>query len=264
MNILEKIINTKRKEVYAAKASTAVAVLEKSEYFKRKCFSLKEELLRKEASGIIAEIKRKSPSQGIIHHHVNVATISAGYIEAGATALSILTDYEYFGGGKDDLINARSINSCPILRKDFIVDEYQLLESKSIGADIILLIAAALSPVEVKQLTQVAHSLGLEVLLEVHDEAELESNLNSEVDLMGVNNRNLKTFEVSLETSLRLLSGIPSSTVRISESGIDSPEAYRKLKAAGFQGFLMGQHFMQQKSPARACKEFIEAVRSTI
>ncbi|MBX2944989.1 MAG: indole-3-glycerol phosphate synthase TrpC [Cyclobacteriaceae bacterium] len=261
MNILDKILADKYKEVEQAKEQYPVSVLEKSVYFLQTCVSLKESLLGKDTRGIIAEIKRKSPSQGVIHPDVDVVKISTGYVSAGATALSILTDYKYFGGTQEDLLRARELNDCPVLRKDFMVDEYQVVEAKAMGADVILLIAAALKPNDIKHLTSFAHSFGLEVLLEVHDANELENNLESGADIIGVNNRNLKTFEVSLDTSLRLLPLIPSSVVKISESGIDSPEALLMLKKAGFQGFLMGQNFMKHSSPEEACRLFIESIK---
>jgi len=264
MNILDQIIADKVVEVSRVKAVQTVKDLEQSTYFSRSCISLRQRLLRPDASGIIAEIKRQSPSQGIIHHNVDVVRISTGYIRAGASALSILTDYKYFGGRNEDLTKAREVNTCPILRKDFVIDEYQILEAKSIGADVILLIAAVLNPKEVKQLTDFAHSLGLEVLLEVHDEVELESNLACEVDVIGVNNRNLKTFQISLETSLRLLPMIPAAAIKISESGIDSPEAFLTLRKAGFQGFLMGQNFMKHEHPEEACRDFIQSIHSPL
>lgn len=260
MNILDKIIADKRIEVNRLKEHQPVKVLEQSTYFNRACVSIKERLLHPDASGIIAEIKRQSPSQGIIHNNIDVVSLASGYVRAGATALSVLTDYKYFGGTNEDLLNAREVANCPILRKDFVIDEYQLLEAKSIGADVILLIAAVLKPTQIKQLTKFAHSLGLEVLLEVHDEVELENNLDNETDLMGVNNRNLKTFEVLVDTSLRLLPMIPASALKISESGIDSPEALLRLKQAGYQGFLMGQNFMKHQHPDQACGDFIKSI----
>lgn len=260
MNILDKILADKYKEVEQAKAQYPLSVLEKSEYFSRPCISLKERLLSKDTPGIIAEIKRKSPSQGVIHPNVDVVNISTGYVSAGATALSILTDYKYFGGTQEDLVQVRRVNQCPILRKDFMVDEYQIVEAKAMGADVILLIAAALKLKDIQHLTNFAHSFGLEVLLEVHDANELKNNLASGADIIGVNNRNLKTFEISLDTSVSLLPLIPSSVVKIAESGIDSPEALLMLKKAGFQGFLMGQNFMKHSSPEEACRLFIESI----
>jgi indole-3-glycerol phosphate synthase len=261
MDILEKIIAHKYKEVEERKSYFPVKLLEKSIYFNSQPVSMKKYLLRPDKSGIIAEIKRKSPSKGAINMHVSIERTSIGYMQAGASALSVLTDKEFFGGKNEDLTTARKFNFCPIIRKDFIVDEYQIIEAKSIGADTILLIAAALKPSQVKSLSVFAKSLGLEVLLEVHDENELEQNILDSVDMIGVNNRNLKTFEVSIETSKRLGALIPQSFVKVSESGINNPEAVVDLKQHGFQGFLIGETFMQDSRPEKACALFIEKLK---
>jgi indole-3-glycerol phosphate synthase len=261
MTILDKIIAHKRKEVAQRKLKTSVSDLEKSEFLTRTCFSLVTSLRQPNASGIIAEIKRKSPSQGIIHPNVSVEKISIGYTNAGVSGLSILTDYEFFGGTDEDLMMARKHNPVPILRKDFIVDEYQIIEAKAIGADVILLIAAVVTSDQIKQFVTTAHGLHLEVLLEVHNEAELISNLESGADMIGVNNRNLKTFEVSVDTSRKLIEKIPDAFVKISESGIDAVETVKELGSLGFDGFLMGQNFMEHPEPELACKKFIEELR---
>ncbi len=260
MDILEKIIEHKYKEVEERKSLFPVKLLEQSIYFNSDTVSLKKYILREDKSGIIAEIKRKSPSKGVINAHVSIERTSIGYMQAGASALSILTDTDYFGGKNEDLTIARKFNFCPILRKDFTVDEYQIVEAKSIGADAILLIAAALAPDKLKQLAEFAHSLELETLLEVHNEQELAASLNEHIDLVGVNNRNLKTFEVSIDASKTLASLIPSNFVKISESGISEPETIMELREAGFQGFLMGERFMQNSRPEKACARFIESL----
>ena len=257
MNILETITAHKRKEVAAQKEKAPFALLEKEARFSRTCISLIQTLKRPSASGIISEIKRKSPSQGVIHPNVLVEEIARGYAVAGCSGLSILTDHEFFGGTTDDLIKARGVVDVPILRKEFIVDEYQIAEAKAIGADVILLIAACLEPEKIKWFTSVAHGLGLEVLLEVHDEAELLSNLDSGADLLGVNNRNLKTFEVSVDVSRELAEKIPASFVKISESGIDNVSTVQELRRYGYEGFLMGQNFMKHEKPEEACRRFI-------
>jgi indole-3-glycerol phosphate synthase len=262
MTILDTIMTHKAKEVTDRKARVSIASLEKQPFFSRTCSSIKESLINPGASGIIAEIKRKSPSQGILHPNVIVQQIAEGYERAGVSGISVLTDQEFFGGTDEDLLRARSKVHVPLLRKEFILDEYQILEAKALGADVILLIAACLSSSRIKQFTSVAHALGLEVLLEVHDEAELNSNLDSDVDLLGVNNRNLKTFEVSVETSKRLVKLIPDSYVKISESGIESAETITELRSLGFQGFLMGQNFMKQEQPEKACETFIRELHS--
>ncbi|MTI38959.1 indole-3-glycerol phosphate synthase TrpC [Fulvivirga lutimaris] len=260
MDILEKIIAHKYKEVEERKSLFPTKLLEKSIYFNSDTVSLKKYILREDKSGIIAEIKRKSPSKGTINAHVSIERTSIGYMQAGASALSVLTDTDFFGGKNEDLITARKFNFCPILRKDFTVDEYQIVEAKSIGADAVLLIAAALEPVILKQLAAFAQSLGLETLLEVHNEEELNSSVNEHIDLVGVNNRNLKTFEVSIETSKSLASLIPSKFVKVSESGISDPRTIMDLRAVGFQGFLMGERFMQNSRPEKACARFIESL----
>ena len=258
MNILDQILEHKRKEVDERKGLYPVKLLEQSIYFDTPAVSLKKYLLRDDKSGIIAEIKRKSPSKGVINPHISVERTSIGYMQAGASALSVLTDQQFFGGSNEDLTLARKFNFCPILRKDFVIDEYQIIEAKSIGADVILLIAAALDPKRIKELSRLAHSLHLEVLMEVHDEKELNDNLEGGADLIGVNNRNLRTFELNVEISRRLSSLIPGSVVKVSESGIESPEAILDLKNYGFCGFLIGQTFLQSSRPEKAAKDFIK------
>lgn len=235
-------------------------LLEKSTYFEGRTISLKRYITREDKSGIIAEFKRQSPSKGVINAHAKVERTTIGYMQAGAAALSVLTDKEFFGGSNEDLSTARKFNFCPVLRKDFVIDEYQIVEAKSIGADAILLIAAALESKRLKELAAFAKTFGLEVLMEVHNEAELENNLNEHLDVVGVNNRNLKTFETSIETSKALVDKIPNEFVKISESGISDPETIIDLKAYGFQGFLIGETFMKSSRPERAAAEFIESV----
>lgn len=261
MNILDEIIAYKKKEVADRKELYPVKLLEQSHYFATQPVSLRKYIQRDDLSGIIAEIKRKSPSKGVINPHVSVERTSIGYMQAGASALSVLTDTNFFGGSNDDLMMARKFNFCPILRKDFTIDEYQIVEAKSIGADAILLIAAALPPARVKELAAFAHSFGLEVLLEVHNEEELNANLDAQADLIGVNNRNLKTFELSVEISKQLAKRIPDSVVKVSESGIESVATILELKTYGYEGFLMGQNFMQHSRPEIAAKEFIDELK---
>lgn len=258
MDILKKIIDHKSKEVAHRKVLFPVRQLELSVLFTRPTFSLKESLEKKEKNGIIAEFKRQSPSKGVINFNANVEQVTKGYISAGANALSVLTDKDFFGGSNADLISARSINDCPIVRKDFILDEYQIIESKSIGADVVLLIAAALDPKKLKSLTELAHSLDMEVLLEVHSLEEFQDNASSKADLIGVNNRNLKTFEVNIDISRLLSKYIPKEMVKISESGIGYPETIIELRSFGYQGFLMGESFMKHSKPEVAAKDFID------
>ena len=264
MNILEKIIAHKLKVVAERKALFPVKLLERSLFFESIPVSLKRYTRRKDKVGIIAEIKRKSPSKGVINPYVSIERTSIGYMQAGASALSVLTDEEFFGGKNDDLEVARKFNFCPILRKDFIVDEYQIIEAKSIGADAILLIAAALDAKQIKSFTTIAHSLGLEVLLEVHDADESNTNLNGGVDLIGVNNRNLKTFEVDINISRNLATSIPKDIVRVSESGIGDVKTNIELRQHGFEGFLIGEQFMRNSRPEAACKELIDQLRFEI
>ncbi len=261
MDLLEKIVAQKRTEVEARKGLYTVKLLEKSLYFSAKPVSLRKYVTRADKSGIIAEIKRQSPSKGVLNSNVSIEQTSVGYLRAGASALSILTDSTFFGGSNDDLTAARKLNSCPILRKDFVLDEYQIIEAKSIGADAVLLIAAILSPREINSLAALAHSLELEVLLEVHNREEVDENLDATVDLIGVNNRNLKTFEVDLNISKELAEKINPSVVKISESGIDSPAQVIELQSYGYQGFLMGEKFMRDSRPEVQAEEFIRELR---
>ena len=254
LNILETIIEHKKGEVAQRKQDWPVAVLEKERFFNRPTFSLKKSLLDERKTGIIAEYKRKSPSKGIINNRDSVEAVTKAYFGYGASGISILTDQQFFGGSLDDLVAARD-NSLPLLRKDFMIDEYQLIEAKAFGADVILLIAACLSPQEVKTLSAAARNLGLEVLLELHDETELE-HICDTVDLVGVNNRNLKNFEVDLEHSVRLAQQIDDKFIKVAESGINDVKNIHYLKQYGFRAFLIGEYFMKQPSPMAAFKEF--------
>jgi indole-3-glycerol phosphate synthase len=261
MTILEKIVAHKQKEVAERKELYPAKLLEQSIYFPTPTVSLKKYLLRSDKSGIIAEFKRRSPSKGDINAFASVEKVSIGYMQAGASALSVLTDKHFFGGSNADLTEARKFNFCPILRKEFIIDEYQLIEAKSIGADVILLIAECLEKDQVLQLAKQAKALGLEVLLEIHSEEQLEK-LNEFVDVVGVNNRNLKDFSVSIQTSIDLFSKIPDDFLKISESGINDANAIVELKQVGFQGFLIGEYFMKSADPAKTCRELIKKVES--
>jgi indole-3-glycerol phosphate synthase len=264
MNILDQIIANKFLEVAERKSLVPVKLLEQSIFFDSKVVSMKKYVTNPEKTGIIAEFKRKSPSKGMINSASKVETVSIGYMQAGASALSILTDSNYFGGSSEDLKSARHYNFCPILRKDFVVDEYQIVEAKSTGADCILLIAAALEPEKLKSLAYFAKSLGLEVLMEVHDGEELDRSLCDALDIVGINNRNLKTFEVSLQTSLDLVNRIPSDFLKISESGISDPATLIQLRAVGFDGFLIGENFMKSARPEQAAYNFIKEYKKLI
>jgi len=259
-NILDEIVAWKIEEVESAKAQLSVRDLERLPGFKRPPVSLRGHLLDPGKYGIIAEFKRRSPSKGDIHKNADVLHVTQGYVAAGASALSVLTDQHFFGGTNADLEIARSGNTCPILRKDFTIDPYQILEAKAIGADAILLIAACLGKKQLRSLAQLAKSLGLDVLLEVHDRTELD-HWNEYVDIIGVNNRNLKTFDVSIQTSIDLLEEMPAGSVCISESGINDPAVIVDLRQRGFRGFLIGENFMADDFPGEKCRAFIERVR---
>lgn len=258
MDILSEIIARKRLETEERKTLRPLASLEKRTHFARAPFSLVAALRQKGASGVIAEFKRKSPSKGFIHEGADASLITAGYQSAGASALSVLTDTDYFGGSSADLEAARAAVQCPILRKDFIVDAYQVVEAKSIGADAILLIAACLSAKEIETLGTLAQSLGMEVLCEVHSAEELPKALSKGVNLVGVNNRDLRTFKTDVATSLELADRIPADFIRVSESGIEDPDTVKQLRAGGYEGFLIGEHFMRHAKPDEAARNFID------
>ncbi len=261
MNILDQINETKRQEIAQMKKLFPIESLIASPYFKRTCNSLKAALLADGASGIIAEFKTKSPSKGVINNQADIAETTAAYSAAGASGLSVLTDEEYFGGSIENLAKARFANPrIPILRKDFMLDPYQIYEAKAHGADLILLIAESLSKELLLELTLKAKELGLEVLVEIHNEEELVK-LNPHVDIVGVNNRDLRTFTVDVETSVQLSKLIPGQFVKISESGISDPASISKLRAAGFKGYLIGETFMKTGDPAKACAEFINRLK---
>jgi indole-3-glycerol phosphate synthase len=261
MNILDEINNHKRTEIAEAKSKVSLEQLKASPYFLRKINSLKAALLADGASGVIAEFKTQSPSKGLINGEAEASEVTAAYVAAGATGLSVLTDDRFFGGSFEDLAKARWANpQTPILRKDFMLDPYQIYEAKAHGADVILLIAESLSKSLLLELTQAAKEIGLEVLVEVHSAEELEK-LNPQVDLVGVNNRNLKTFEVDVQTSILLSEQIPAQFVKISESGLSDPESIAQLRAEGFKGFLIGETFMKTEDPGKACAEFIERLK---
>ncbi len=261
-DILEEIVEFKKLEV----------ALDKEKLSEHEIHSRVERLMEKEKDkgkrsmskalnnsqyGIIAEFKRKSPSKGWIFEDAIVEDVTHSYQENGASCLSILTDEKYFGGSKEFIKKVRSDIKIPILRKDFIIDEYQLFEAKLIGADAVLLIAADLKKDNCKKLSLLAHELGLETLLEIHQEEELEY-LEIDVDMVGINNRNLGTFVTQVENSFLLAEKLPNNILKVSESGISNPNTIKELKKVGFRGFLMGECFMKHKNPGKALKEFIE------
>ena len=262
MTILDKIIAFKKTEIAKIKAEVHIKKLVESPNFGREVFSLKKSLLKVGSTGIIAEFKRQSPSKGIINDTATIADVTNGYLDANVAAQSILTDTSFFGGSMADLMEARVINQQkPILRKDFIVDGFQIVEAKAIGADVILLIAACLTSEELKNYGNLATDLGLEVLYEVHTQEDLDKINDLDNKIIGINNRNLNTFEVDIENSIKLSNQIPDSSLKISESGISDPKIIMGLKEYGFQGFLIGETFMNAENPGEACLEFISQIR---
>jgi len=260
MTILDTIVKRKKIEVAEAKAKVTIEELASYPLYSRTCYSLKESIEEHGTNGIIAEFKRASPSKGLINGNVGVEEVVLGYQQAGVSAVSVLTDADFFKGSLEDLLIARQTLSIPLLRKEFVVDKYQITEAKAYGADIILLIAACLTPHDVKAFADYAKSIGLNVLLEVHNEEELQQNLIDSVDAIGVNNRNLKDFHVDLQHSYDLVNKIPDNYIKVSESGISDPDTINALKSAGFNGFLIGENFMKTDNPGAAIKEFVKSL----
>lgn len=261
MNVLEKIVEHKQREVAEKRELIPIKKLETSTHFFAPIVSLVRYLKRPDKVGIIAEIKRKSPSKGVLNEYISVEKLSIGYMQAGASALSVLTDAEFFGGSNDDLTTARKFNYCPILRKDFIVDEYQIVEARSIGADAILLIAGVLNKNQIKKFSAFAISLGLEVLLEIHKLEELPEDLEN-INIVGVNNRDLRDFSTDATRSLEIAARLPAEITKISESGLSDAGKILELKEAGFDGFLIGGAFMQNSRPEAACAELVQKLQS--
>ena len=259
MNILDEIVADKYKEVALKKQVVPSSQLEQSALFKREGNSLAN-ALKNSNSGIIAEHKRRSPSKDTINQKTNVGQVAMGYKKAGVCGISVLTDIKYFGGSLEDLLLARAAVDTPLLRKEFIIDEYQIIEAKAHGADTILLISAILSKNEIKSLSELAKSIGLDVLLEVHNEKELHKSLLPSIDMLGINNRDLKSFKVNLDTSKKLAALIPNDFVKVSESGISSVDAIKELKTYGYQGFLIGENFMKTNNPSKSALEFIQKI----
>lgn len=263
MNILDKIVLDKQREVALKKSIIPVSQLEQSVLFGQNKRSVVTNM-HNSTYGIIAEHKRRSPSKSVINQSFTVEEVTQGYEKAGVAGISVLTDGKYFGGSLDDLLIARASVKTPLLRKEFVIDEYQLLEAKAYGADFILLIAAILTRDQIKQLSEFAHSIDLEVLLEVHDDEELQKSIMPSLDLIGVNNRNLKTFDVSLEISKSLAEKIPNEFIKVSESGISSVTAIQELQPYGYKGFLIGENFMKTDNAGLSCKEFIQNLKFDI
>lgn len=260
MNILEKIINAKHAELKVLKSNTPVALLEKSKYFQSRTRSLGKALTDIHKHGIIAEFKRRSPSKGVINSSALSEEVCPLYLDSGASAVSVLTDREFFGGCNEDLIKARMVCDGAILRKEFIIDEYQVVESKSIGADAILLIADILNKKELKNLYFLASSLKMEVLFEIHDESGIEK-LPSGSGIIGINSRNLGNFNINMDVLNTTINLLPQESIKIAESGIHSAEALIELRKTGFAGFLIGELFMKNHNPGSACREFITDIK---
>ncbi|MEO5984154.1 MAG: indole-3-glycerol phosphate synthase TrpC [Ferruginibacter sp.] len=260
ISILDAIIKSKKAEVAGRKKSMPVSKLLSASLMNRPCISLIESLEDKKGTGIIAEFKRKSPSKGYINEKADVLEVTSAYEKYGASGLSILTDKDFFGGSEKDINKARQSN-LPILRKDFIIDDYQVIESKAMGADVILLIAACLTKMDVERLTALAAELKLEVLLEIHEEQEI-GHIHPGIRMVGINNRNLKTFEVDIEHSIKIAAKIPGNCIKIAESGISNTATIRQLQENGFSGFLIGETFMKEANPGDAFANFVENLKN--
>ncbi|MFT6747544.1 MAG: indole-3-glycerol phosphate synthase [Glaciecola sp.] len=254
MTILDTIIDNKKREVALSKKLVSVAELQDQKHYGRSCLSFADSIMN--GTGIISEFKRKSPSKGLINGKVTVQQVVSGYEKARVSAVSILTDTKFFGGTINDVLLAREVINVPILRKDFMVDEYQLHEAKAMGADIILLIASALSTTQSTELASAAKSLGLNVFLEIHNEQEL-AHFGKDIDVVGINNRDLKTFTIDIQNSIRLSKELPNNVPKVAESGISNSDTLLKMKSEGFNGFLIGENFMKSENPGESCQEFI-------
>lgn len=263
MKILDNIISDKKIEIETLSKIVSISDLEKQKDFTKQCKSLKESI-KKSKSGIICEFKRKSPSNEKINYKSNISEVINGYEKAGAVGVSILTNKKYFDGSISDINEVKNNVDIPVLRKEFIISEYQIIESKSIGADAILLIASILDKEEIKNYSSLAKSLGLEVLLEIHSIDELNKISNTDVDIIGVNNRNLDTLDIDIENSIEIFEDIPSEFIKISESGISKVDSIIKLIKVGYDGFLIGENFMKTEKPEESAYDFIKKVENEI
>lgn len=263
MSILKEIVANKQQEVSQRKRAVSMLELESMPNFTRECLSFKEHLSNPDKLGIIAEFKRRSPSKGIINANADIKDVTAGYQAGGASAISVLTEIGYFNGSDVDLTEAKSVTSIPIIRKDFVVDIFQIAESKALGADAILLIAEVLEKEQLSEYLAYAHEIGLQALIEVHGESDL-IKLPSAAQIVGINNRNLNTFDVNLSHSANVLNLLPKDVVKVAESGITSVEDYLTLKQIGFDAFLIGEFFMRNQAPGEACLNFTNAIRGAI
>lgn len=261
MNILDKIIANKRIEIEEQKKRMSIDAMSRiiaDSISKPRSFK---ESLSNSSTGIIAEFKRKSPSKGWIYEDARVEDVVSVYSSSGASAISVLTDEQFFGGSLEDLKTARLLTDTPLLRKDFMIDEHQLYQAAMYGASAILLIASALAISQTKDLAMKSKKLGLDVLLEIHNKKELD-HINEYVDVVGINNRNLGTFVTDIQISFDLGEKIPSEFLKISESGISDTHTVKDLRQAGFRGFLMGENFMKTSNPGLALADFIKELQS--
>ena len=262
MDILEQIAAVKREEVKHRKTTAPFSLLEKSSLFGQPRPSFHEALAQPQPS-VIGEFKRRSPSKGPINLTADAITVAKGYMHAGISAVSILTDKQFFGGSNQDLVNVATAIDLPLLRKDFVIDEYQVIEARSLGASAILLIATMLTAREVYQLSALAEDLGLDILFEIHSAEDLDK-MNDKIRITGVNNRNLRSFEVSMANSGELLSRLPENCIKVAESGLSSPGDVKKLFRNGYDAFLIGENFMKARDPGRKAAEFMEDLTKKI
>ena len=262
MNILEKIAAAKREEVKSRKVTDPVSILEKSSFFNKKGPSFYE-ALEKPGPSVIGEYKRKSPSRGNINPGATIQDVALGYQDAGIAAMSVLTDEEFFGGRNSDLRQVAGLVKIPVLRKDFIVDEYQVVEAKSIGAGAILLIASILTKKEIDTLSGLALKLGMDILFEIHDLSDIDK-MSQNIKIIGVNNRNLKTFDISMENSDELYQHLPKECLKVAESGFQTAEDVSLLFKKGYDAFLIGERFMRSDDPGKSASIFINDLKKLV
>jgi indole-3-glycerol phosphate synthase len=261
MSILHQIVEDQKLLVQARRKIKSIDQLIEDPFFSRKNFSLRNSIDKNNISAIIAEFKRKSPSKPNININADITSVPLGYEKGGASAISILTNEKYFMGNDDDIRLQRDKIGIPILRKEFIIDEYQIYEAKAMGADLILLIAEALSKSEAIALTKKAKELNLEVLMELHEKEEIKK-LNDYIDFVGVNNRNLKNFVTTIQTSIDIYDQLPSDMIKVSESGIHSYKEVVELYNVGYKAFLIGENFMKNSNPGESCAAFIDEIKT--
>ncbi len=261
-DILERIVAVKRREIAQARARKSLADVQaeaRAQGRPRDFAGALRSRISAGAAAVIAEVKKASPSKGVLREAFDPAAIARSYARHGAACLSVLTDREFFQGCAEYLVAARAESGLPALRKDFIIDSYQVCESRAMGADCILLIVAALAPAQMRELESAAREMGMAVLVEVHDRGELEAALDLATPLVGINNRNLRTFETHLETTLDLLAAIPLDRIAITESGITGPRDVARMRSAGVHAFLVGEAFMRAADPGTALEELFAA-----